>query len=193
MEGTSRAALAALTREVRQRTENINFERTPGEVLDTARAAIELLRNAEVRPVLLLEDADGLLRLPGISEQQRHEIANAFFADGLSPLLREIGVPALLAIQPDYTALAGFRTVEPLLDDAAEAPKPSQIQRGRMQILLGEALQLSGVDRQLTDVFTDEALAVLIANRYSIQTIRALLQACDRQSAAGDQRPPRAD
>ena len=171
---------AGLVREVRQRTENVDFERTPGEVLDSARAALQILREAGVRPVLLLEDADGLLRLPGLNEQQRYEIANAFFADGLRPLLGEVGAPALLAIQPDYTGLEGFKAVEPLLDGVVEVPKPAQFSDEGVRLLLDETLRLSDVDRALTDLFTEDALAVLVANRYSIPTIRVLLQICHR-------------
>jgi hypothetical protein len=141
--------------------------------------------------VVLLEDADGLLRLPSRTDPERHAIANAFFADGLAPLLRDVGVPVLLALQPDYRALSGFDAITPLLDDVVEAPSPAQLSEYGLQLLLSESLRTARVDRELPELFAPQALQVLIATRYSLKTIRHLLQICDRSlkhAIGGDQK-----
>ena len=168
------------SREMRQRTEQVSFERTPDEVLDVARDAVRVLREAGVRPVALLEDADGLLRLPGREDSERHDIANAFFADGLRPLLAAIDVPAFLAVQPEYRGLAGFRSLSPFLEDVVDAPRPPDITKDGLELLLRETLRTAGVERDLTSLFSADALAVLLHNRYSLPTIRSVLEVCDR-------------
>lgn len=85
-----------LSRQITSRTESASFERTPDEVLDVAVSALEILCAAGLRPVLVLEDADGLLRLPNTSDQQRRALASGFFGNGLDPLLRALPVPAVV-------------------------------------------------------------------------------------------------
>jgi hypothetical protein len=171
---------ASLSRELRQRTEALEFERSPAEVLDAARAAIDLATAHGIRLVVLLEDADGLLRLPGQSSVERHEIANAFFLDGLAPLIRELPVPMLVAVQPDYRELEGFQTVVGLLDSAVDVPVPPQFSDSGVRLLLSESLRTAGINRQLTDMFSSEALSLLCEHRASLTSIRHLLQVCDR-------------
>ena len=172
-----------VSREMRQRVEAVDFERSPTEVLDAARAALELAASNDIALVVLLEDADGLLRLPGQTAAERHAIANAFFLDGLAPLIRELAVPFLVAVQPDYRDLEGFRTVAELLGSTATAPTPSQFSAPGLQLLLSESLRTAGIERQLTDLVTAGALERLAEERYSLPTIRSLLQVCDRAVA----------
>lgn len=167
-----------LSRELRQRTEDVDFERTPEEILGVAAEALGLLREAGVRAVLLLEDADGLLRVPGKTDEERHELANAFFADGLYPLLNELDVPAAIAVQPDYLALDGFKRLRSLLDGAASVPVPSQLSADGVNRLIGDTLRASSVNDEVGDVFDEEAVAVLVHNRFSLGTIRAVIEVC---------------
>jgi hypothetical protein len=167
-----------LSKEIRQRTENVNFERTPNEVLDAASEALRLLEASGLRPVLVLEDADGLLRLPGKNDEERHELASAFFADGLDPLLRHLGVPAAVAVQPDYLTLDGFQQARALFDGVAFVPVPSQLSSAGLQLLISETLRTSTADYAVDDVFDPEALEVLVHNRYSLPTIRAVIEVC---------------
>jgi SpoVK/Ycf46/Vps4 family AAA+-type ATPase len=169
-----------VSREVRQRTENVDFERAPTEVLETATSAVRTMTEAGLRPVILLEDADGLLRLPDKDEDERRAIAGAFFADGLAPLLRDVAVPALLAVQPEYRGLDGFEAVMPFLDAMVDLPNPPELSEAGVRLLLGESLRTAGVDRSLAALFADEALAVVVHSRYRIATIRELLEVCDR-------------
>jgi hypothetical protein len=169
---------ARLGREVRQRTESVHFERTPDEVLDVASTALALLQDAGLRPVLLLEDADGLLRLPGKTPEERHEIANAFFADGLDPLLRHISIPALVAAQPEYLGLEGFKRVCAHFDAVCPAPAPHQLSREGLVLLIGETLRTSTANRSINQVFHGDALSLLVHNRYSLDTIRDVIVIC---------------
>lgn len=171
---------ANFSREMRQRTEQVSFERTPDEVFEVAQEAVVVMRDAQLRPVALLEDADGLLRLPGRDDAQRHDIANAFFADGLRPLLSAVDVPVLLAVQPEYRGLDGFRALGPYLEDTLDAPRPSDMSAAGVELMLGEALREAGADRDPRDLFTGEGIEVLVHNRYSLSTIRRLLEVCDR-------------
>jgi hypothetical protein len=141
---------------------------------------LQSLRDEGLRPVVLLEDADGLLRTPGRDPEQRRDEASAFFADALFPLLQELDAPALIAAQEEYEHLDGFERVRALLDDVRTAPDPPSVDADGVGLLLDEALKHAGVDRSANGVFTADALAVVVANRYSIRTFRGLLQVCDQ-------------
>lgn len=173
-------SFATFGRELRQRTQAVDFERAPADVLDAARAALALVRDAQIRTAILLEDADGLLRLADRTPEQRRDIAETFFSDGLAPMVKELDVPVLLAVQPEYLDLDGFRTLAGLLDDSVTAPSPKRFDDGGVELLLAESLATARLKRSVRSLFTDEALAVLTHNRYSLDTIRELLQTCDR-------------
>jgi len=174
------AGSSKVSREIRQRVEAVDFERSPGEVIDAARSALEMAAERGLRLVALLEDADGLLRLPGQTPAERHDIANSFFLDGLAPLIRELLIPVLVAVQPEYRELESFHPLVDLLGPTAAAPAPSQFSDGGTRLLLGECLTNAGVDRQLGQLFSAEALDLLLEQRFDLRTIRQLLQVCDR-------------
>jgi AAA ATPase domain len=80
--------LGSLSREIRQAADTYDIERTVSEVLAVVARAVHALAAADaVEPVLLLEDADGLLRLPALNAEERHVMAEEFFAHGLRPVL----------------------------------------------------------------------------------------------------------
>lgn len=167
---------ANVARDARQRTLNVTFERTPEEVVNVAAAAVALLRDAGLRPVLLMEDADGLLRLPGKDPEERYAIADAFFLDGLDALIRELAIPALVAVQPDYLALEGFRRVAAHFDGVVSVPAPPELPADSLELLLGETLRASTAPHELSDVFDAEALAILAHNRFSLTTMREVIE-----------------
>jgi hypothetical protein len=169
------AGVLKVAKELRRRTESFDFERTPEEVIDVAVTAVQLLADAGLRPVILLEDADGLLRLPGKSDEERHDTADAFFVDGLDPILRALSIPAVIAIQPDYLRLDGFRRVSAHLDGVGNVPSPSQLPSRAVQLLLGDTLANSSAPYTVPQVFSDEGLGVLLHNRFSLQTMRDLI------------------
>jgi hypothetical protein len=179
---TSRLQIGAkgvqFSRELRQRTENVDFERTPDEVLASAAAALALMREHDLRPAVLLEDADGLLRLPGKSAAERRALADAFFTDGLDPLLRELAVPAAIAVQPEYRELDGFKRFEAFVDGVENVPVPSQLTEAGLRLLIAETLRKSSSVHTDSEVFDEDALAVLAHNRYSLPTIRAVIDVC---------------
>ena len=61
-----------------------------------------------------------------------------------------------------------------------DAPRPPDITEAGLELLLLESLRSAAVDRDLTTLFGAEALAVLLHNRYSLPTIRSVLEVCDR-------------
>lgn len=148
-----------IAKEVRRRTESFDFERTPEEVLDVLVGAVALLTENGLRPVVLLEDADGLLRLPGMSDEERHETADGFFLSGLDPILRVVTLPPVIAVQPDYLRLEGFRRVAAHFDGAGTVPSPSQLSSSAVQLLLGERLWRRLLMRPLTRSSLTKALA----------------------------------
>jgi hypothetical protein len=167
----------SVAKEAHSRTESFDFERTPEEIIDVMVGAVELLTDQGLRPVLLLEDADGLLRLPGKTDEERHDTANAFFVDGLDPILRALSIPAVIAIQPDYLRLDGFGRVSAHFDGVGDVPSPSQLRGTAAELLLGETLAASSVPYTVDQVFSDEGLSVLLHNRFSLRTMRELIGA----------------
>jgi hypothetical protein len=169
------AGALKVAKELQRRTESFDFERTPDEVIEVAVDAVRLLVDTGLRPVVLLEDADGLLRLPGKSDEERHDTADAFFVDGLDPVLRALPIPAVIAIQPDYLRLEGFQRVSAHFDGVGDVPSPSQLSSNAVQLLLGETLAASSASYTVAQVFSDEGLGVLLHNRFSLQTMRELI------------------
>jgi hypothetical protein len=143
-------------------------------------AAVRALARADaVKPVLLLDDADGLLRLPGLSAEQRHEMAEEFFAHGLTPVLTALRIPMLMAAQPAYGDIAAYR--ELLLNlavEEVEIPRPSQFTPDGVRALVDHAIAAAGSARPIDGVFEPDALTTLVALRYSMPTVRLLMRIC---------------
>jgi hypothetical protein len=173
-------SFASLSREIRQATVDFDVERSQEEVLAVVARAIRALADGGLRPVLLLDDADGLLRLPGAEPAQRAAAAGEFFTHGLPPLLEQLGVPVLIAAQLDYDRdIPAFRTLAlQRLDAGVVLPAPSEFSPTGVRAILQAALVGSGSVRGVDGVFEDDALRTLSSLRYSIRTVRDMISIC---------------
>jgi hypothetical protein len=179
--------LASVSREIRQAADSYDIERTAAEVLAVVATAVRALASEAVEPVLLLEDADGLLRLPGLSDEERHGVAEEFFAHGLGPVLTEIRVPMLMAAQPAYRDLDAYRELLVNLAVAeVELPRPNQFTPDGVRDLVDHAIGAAGSSRTIDAVFEPEALRTLIALRYSMPTVRSLMAICGAAAVEAD-------
>jgi hypothetical protein len=171
---------AQLSREVRQAAESFDVERTQAEVLAAVSSALEPLVQLEtLTPVLLLEDADGLLNLPRVAPNDRPDIANEFFGFGLTPLLQALEIPVLIAAQPRYQDLDGFHAFRSnMLDVTVDVPAPSGFAEHGVRLLLSRAIAEAGSARSIDSVFEASAMTTLLALRYSIAEVRTLVSVC---------------
>lgn len=170
---------ANVSKQVRQAAESYHIERASAEIVAALSAALRALAQADVTPVLLLDDADGLLSLPGLSAETRVELAERFFGLGLPPLLKEIEAPVLLAAQPQYERVAAFKVLErDLFEPAVALPSPAEFAEEGVRLLLSQAIRAAGVTRSLDGIFDTAAMTTLVKLRYSMETVRELLNVC---------------
>jgi hypothetical protein len=85
----------------------------------------------------------------------------------------------LMAAQPAYRDLDAYR--ELLLDHAieeVEIPRPNQFTPRGVRTLVDHAIGAAGSSRPVDAVFEEDALTTLVALRYSMPTVRALMSIC---------------
>ena len=169
----------SVSREIRQTTDSFDLERTPEAVLAVVAEAVNVLSSEGVSPVLFLDDADGLLNLPRVASDERAAIAEEFFDYGLSPLVAALRIGTLLAAQPRYEDLAAFRRFrENFLDTAATLPAPARFSEDGLRLLIDRAIGAAGSARPVDAVFSPDAMSTLLALRYSVPTVRSVMNIC---------------
>lgn len=141
--------------------------------------AMRRLKSDRVKPVLLLEDADGLLGLARVREVAGDGLLASFFGGGLSSVVRDLEVPVLIAVQPAYRDHDSFETFRrDLLDETVALPAPSEFTPDGVDYLVGRALRAAGITASPAAVFDDGALTTLAKVRYAMTTVRQLISVC---------------
>jgi hypothetical protein len=117
-----------LVSEIRAVTEPAELTRSAAEVLDQAVRLVELVQAARLIPVVIIDDADAWLRLPG---SDRRDLAKAFFGRVLRSLAElPCGLP--VAAHDQYKQLAGYRAATGMLEftiDVPAIPDPDALTR----------------------------------------------------------------
>ena len=166
-------------REITQRTKSIDVSRAPDELLEDLHNVMAALASVELRPTLVLDDADGLLQIPGTTTSEAEELADQFFDVSLRAVLRAAEIPALVAVQPDYLKLPGFQRlgieVHPL-------PRLADLSDHGISLLLARAITTATGEIEINTVLDPDAVRLLADNRHSIRpsTIRQLIVTCER-------------
>jgi hypothetical protein len=71
----------------------------------TARSLVDTLRAQNAELMLILDDTDTWLNLPGVDKR---ELADVFFGETLRTFVREVDCPVVAAVHPDYGNLRGY-------------------------------------------------------------------------------------
>ncbi len=170
---------AHVSKRVRQAAESYSIERASAEVIAALKAALDELVDAELVPVLLLDDADGILSLPGLTAEERTELAEQFFAVGFPPLIKDLDVAVLIAAQPSYERVGAFKHLQrDLIDASVTLPTATEFSEQGVRLLISHAMRVSGVSSPLDTVFDGGAMTTLLKLRYSMETVRQLLSVC---------------
>jgi len=172
--------LGQLSKEIRQASESYDFDRSQGEVLAALAAGVAALRDRGLAPLLLLEDADGLLGLRRVASVDGAVLVEEFFARGLSGVVTELDVPVLIAIQPEYRQTPAFdKFRRNLLSDVVELPTPKAFTEHGVRLLVSQAMRNAGLTASPEAVFDPRAMGTLVAVRYAMETVRQLISVCD--------------
>jgi hypothetical protein len=107
-----------LVNEIRSVTEPAELARSGSEVLDQAARLMELVQAAGLFPVVIIDDADAWLRLPG---SDRRDLAEAFFGQVLRSLA-ELPCGLVVAAHDQYKQLAGYQAAAGMLEFTIDVP-----------------------------------------------------------------------
>lgn len=172
--------LAGISKEVRQAIENYRFNRSPEEVIAALATGVDALRQRELTPVLLLDDADSLLGLAQVLGSDGQAFVEHFFARGLSPILAEVQAAAVIAAQPAYRAFPSFETFRGnLVQHVIEVPAPSEFDEEGVPLLITHAIRAVGLMGGPRQLFDDAAMTTLTKLRYKLTTVRELISICE--------------
>lgn len=179
---------------IQQATANYSIERTADEAVGVAEGILQALRDQELTPVLLLDDADGLLGAPEsvVSRAEAQASVDGFFSIGLSTLLRQLSLPVLLAARPEYEDLEAFTEFRHQhANRVVHVPAPEAFDSDAVTRIVSANVTGVGITRAPGELFTNGALAALNDARPSLPVIRDVLEVCLQavQQADDDGRP----
>jgi len=166
---------------IQQATANYSDERTADEALGVAEGILLALRDQELTPVLLLDDADGLLGAPEtvVSKEDARAALDGFFAVGLDTLLRSLGLPVLLAARPEYEEIGSFVDfVHRYANRVVHVPPPADFDGKAVLRIIAANVSGVGITRAPGHLFTKAALAALDRARPALPVVRGLLEVC---------------
>jgi hypothetical protein len=185
--GLEKVLRLGIGRDVQTFAEAIERERGGGEMVTTARSLVDTLRAQNAELMLILDDTDTWLNLPGVDKR---ELADIFFGETLRTFVREVDCPVVAAVHPDYGTLGGYGRARgeileaeiaiPYLDNAATA----------IEAVIAHTLEVHQIAEPVAELFADDAIEGLgwhYADKQAMRDIilvlqRGVVNACERHS-----------
>lgn len=174
-----------LTTELRSVTERAPVDRPGQEIIEEAQAILQTVHAHDLQPVIVLDDTDKWLQVPGLPDPAAH--LAAFFSQVPRLLAEQLAVAAVLAVHENYLDQPGYAASRGFLD--ATVHVPALPDRPALERVLGHRAQ--GIVREtITQLMTEPALESLMAH-YRFGPVRdlrrrvlfvahtALARACD--------------
>jgi hypothetical protein len=109
-----------LATELRSVSERSAVDRPGQQVIEEARAILETVQAHGLQPVIVLDDTDKWLRVPGLPDPEEH--LAGFFNQVPRLLAEQLSVAAVLAVHEHYLAKTGYRASAGFLDATIEVP-----------------------------------------------------------------------
>lgn len=142
-------------RDVQSFAETLDRERTGGEMVVVARELFDTLRAHEIEPMLILDDTDTWLNLPGNDKRQ---LADVFFAEVLRAFVREVDCPVFVAVHPHYGDLDGYRRArQEILELEVDIPRLPDAPVAVAKII-ARALEVHQIATPVDELFEREAI-----------------------------------
>ncbi|MGH8970184.1 MAG: AAA family ATPase [Actinomycetes bacterium] len=148
-----------LAAELRSASERAAVDRPGQEVIEEAQAILDTVLAHGLQPVIVLDDTDKWLQVPGLADPEAH--LAAFFSQVPRLLAEQLSVPAVLAVHEHYLDRDGYRASKGFLE--ATMPVPALPDRTALQALLGHRVR-DVVDESLETLATEPALDALMAH-----------------------------
>lgn len=134
------------------------FPRSGAEVLEQLGKVLELIVGHGLLPLLVIDDSDSWLRVPGGANRSR--IASQFFRH-TPRFLAELPCSAMFGVHEQYRTLPGYEEASDVFNAEVELPALGEDGVGR---ILGERVRSHCDGLGLEEVFDEEAVAVLVAH-----------------------------
>lgn len=148
-----------LTTELRSVTERAPVDRPGQEIIEEAQAILQTVAAHGLRPVIVLDDTDKWLRVPGLPDPASH--LAGFFSQVPRLLAEQLAVSAVLAVHEHYLELSAYDASRGFLDAAVHVPALPD--RAALERLLGHRAQ-AWVPEPISKLMTEPALESLMAH-----------------------------
>lgn len=148
-----------LATELRTVSERAALDRPGQEIIEEARAILETVEAHGLRPVVVLDDTDKWLQVPGLPDPGAH--LAGFFSQVPRLLAEQLAVPAVLAVHEHYLGRPGYRASEGFLESTLRVP-PLPDRDALQQVLTHRAR--GWVGEPFEQLVTEPALDALMAH-----------------------------
>lgn len=150
-------ARVELAAELRSASERWPVERPGQEIIDEAQAILDVVTAHGLRPVVVLDDTDKWLQLPGLPDPG--ELMTAFFAQVPRLLSEQLATATVIAVHENYLGQPGYQASAGFLESTVRVPAVPD-HAGLARILSRRAA--AHLDEEFTELMTEPALEALM-------------------------------
>lgn len=111
---------AELATELKTVSEQATMQRPGQQIIDEARAILDTVQAHGLLPVIVLDDTDKWLQVPGLPDPGGH--LAGFFSQVPRLLAEQLAVPAVLAVHEHYLDQSGYRASRGFLETTLRVP-----------------------------------------------------------------------
>jgi hypothetical protein len=148
-----------LTTELRSVSERAPMDRPGQEIIEEAQAILQTVAAHGLRPVIVLDDTDKWLQVPGLPDPAAH--LAGFFSQVPRLLAEQLAVSAVLAVHEHYLDLAAYDASRGFLD--ATVRVPALPDRAALERVLAHRAQ-GWVPEPISQLITEPALESLMTH-----------------------------
>lgn len=148
-----------LTTELRSVSGDAPLDRPGQEIIEEAQAILRTVEAHDLQPVLVLDDTDKWLQVPGLPDPGAH--LAAFFSQVPRLLAEQLAVAAVLAVHQHYLDQPGYLASRGFLD--ASVRVPALPDRAALERVLGHRAG-GWVSESIAELVTEPALESLMAH-----------------------------
>lgn len=148
-----------LTTELKSVSERAPVERPGQEIIEEAQAILQTIVAHHLQPVIVLDDTDKWLAVPGLPDPAAH--LAGFFSQVPRLLAEQLAVPAVLAVHERYLEQPGYRASRGFIDSTVKVPALPD--RTALERVLGHRARAEVAD-PISQLVTEPALESLMGH-----------------------------
>jgi hypothetical protein len=178
---------ADVARDVQKFSESLDRDRSAGELITSAQELFATLRAQELEPILILDDTDTWLNVPG---HEKRDVADVFFAEVFRPVVRELACAAIAAVHPSYRDIAGYQAARDLLVNEALIPAidDPELATASVSRVLAHIVDVHDGEAGADDLFAPAALNLLggyYVERQAMRDVLLVVQRAVKETISG--------